>query len=816
MKSFSAILGISLLGLTQVLGQNPVNTTELYQTFLSLNPGSKSKKLADRWLYFTENRSTPEGNLPDADIHFTEWLKYRAEHSQKFQAASTPNWSQWGPNPSFRVGRTQCLRQDPSNPNVLYLGTPASGLYKSTNGGGSWTGLTDFIPVLGVSDVAIDPSNPQIVYMACGDADGGTLNNVYSVGVMKSTDGGTTWSTTGLNWNFSNARRIGRLIINPDSTNVLLAATSNGIYRTRNGGTTWTQVRTGNHEDIEFHSVNSGIVYAGSSSQFLRSIDGGFTWTASTTGLPATGNRVIVAVSPINPSAVWCVFASNTAFTGLYKSSDQGLTFSTLGSSGVSSAVGGFPWYALTLAVSPKDENLIAIGGILARRTADNGATWSSTGTENDYHDMVFWQNSKDSLFICNDKGVYRMNNLSAPSSTLTNLNSNLNLIMCYRIGITAANSNIGFCGTQDNATYKLNTGVPDFSGVMFNSDGGYCEVDQTTGNFVLAEREYGQLFKSTTGGGPFSYSACSPPAMSGQGYFVTPMRIHSQNQQIVYAGYDEVWKSTDGATTWTTVSNFPGSTDLRHLTVAPSDGEVVYVSTGSNLWKTTNGGSSWADLSAMLPFTSNITSISVHSTDANKVWLTRGGFTAGGKVYYSNDGGLTWSNISGTLANVPANCLAHENNPVDGLYVGTDLGVWYRDNSMSDWVPYNTGLPVVVINQLEIQYATNKIIAGTYGRGFWISYLNAFTVGQTTIENHSGLSVFPNPANGVVQINIPEEFGQGKLSLYDLKGRIIFERNLSNTIIHNLNVSKYESGIYLLEVFSNGKVFRERVVVGR
>jgi hypothetical protein len=412
-------------------------------------------------------------------------------------------------------------------------------------------------------------------------------------------------------------------------------------------------------------------------------------------------------------------------------------------------------------------------------------------------------------MFICNDKGIYRVNNLTASPSGVTSYNVGLNLIMAYKMCLSPSQPDVAFCGTQDNGTYKLNMSTPNFTGVIFNSDGGYCLADPGTGNFVMAQREYGQLFKSTTGGDAFSYSACSPPSMANQGYFVTPMGMHTQNSQIVYAGYDEVWKSTDGATTWTTVSAFPGSTDLREMTVAPSNGNVVYVSTGSNLWKTPDGGTTWIDLTANLPFTSSLLDVCIHSTDTSRIWIIRGGFTAGGKVYYSSNGGISWTNVSGTLPNVPANCMVHENNALDGMYLGTDLGVYYRDNTMSDWISYSTGLPVVIVNQLEIQYSTNKIVAGTMGRGFWISYLYQFTVGDQQ-ETDASVTVFPNPSTGIINLTLPDITDA---VVYSMDGKIILQQhNLPPATI--LNLSDQAKGIYLLELTSSGKTSRHKIIL--
>ncbi|HRD40498.1 MAG TPA: glycosyl hydrolase, partial [Bacteroidia bacterium] len=202
----------------------------------------------------------------------------------------------------LKSGRLNFITIHPAGSNTLFVGAPAGGLWKSTNGGTSWTTNTDFLTVTGCSDLAIDPSNPDIMYLATGDGDAG---DTYSTGILKSTDGGNTWVATGLAWTVNQGRVIRRLIINPTNPQILIAATNVGIYRTTNAGTTWTQVFTTSTHDLEFKPGNPNTVYAGGAT-FRISNDGGATWATVNAGLPTTGvNRMAVAVTPNDPNYVY-------------------------------------------------------------------------------------------------------------------------------------------------------------------------------------------------------------------------------------------------------------------------------------------------------------------------------------------------------------------------------------------------------------------------------------------------------------------------------------------------------------------------------
>ena len=208
-----------------------------------------------RWEWYYEQRVNADGSFPPNDVVVKEWNKYSETHGGNPKApGTTGNWTPKGPNSSdggyAGLGRINCIAFHPTDFNTFWVGTPAGGLWKTTNFGSTWSTVTDNIPVLGVSDIAINPSNPNIIYIATGDGDGGSLSSctgstngdTKSIGILKSIDGGNSWNTTGMNWSVTDAKLIRRLIINPNDPNILYAAASDGIWKTTNGGTTWTNI----------------------------------------------------------------------------------------------------------------------------------------------------------------------------------------------------------------------------------------------------------------------------------------------------------------------------------------------------------------------------------------------------------------------------------------------------------------------------------------------------------------------------------------------------------------------------------------------
>ncbi len=685
----------------------------------------KGFKAFKRWEKYWDQRVFPDGSFPPANLVQKNWELYQAEKSLSALIPGS-SWTSLGPNSSSGgyagIGRINRLTFHPSNSSIIFACTAGGGLWKTTNGGTSWVPLTDNLASIGTSGLVINPADPNIMYLATGDGDG---SDTYSYGVLKSTNGGLTWNTTGLT--FTTGTVIYKLQQHATDPNILLAGTNGGLYRTANGGTSWTKVvASGQFYDIEALSATNLV--AVTKGGFYRSTDGGATWVLATT-IASTG-RIALAVSASNPDFVGAL-VSNTSngFKGFYASVDGGLTY-TLRSSTPNlmgwetngSDSGGQAWYDLCMAVSPTDVNQIIVGGVNTWKSINGGVSWSimtnwyQTSTvpamHADQHDLIFLNST--TIYAANDGGIYRSTNNGVSWTDLTN---GMSISQLYRASAAQTDTRI-IAGLQDNGT-KLRSTTGTWSDEI-GGDGMDCAIDPTNASFMYGTLYYGDIQRSTNGGS--SWTSITP-STGTDGDWVSPVLLDPVNPSTIYLGYRDLMKSTDRGTTWSAISaGQTGGNFISNIAVAPSDPLVIYISWGTSMAKTVNGGTSWATINA--PISSQISSLLVDPTNPNNLYATYSNFTAGSKVYVSNNGGTSWTNISGTLPNIPANKIIYQTGSNGALYLGMDVGIYYRDNTQTDWSLYNSGLPNVEIFDLEIRYSDKKLIAATYGRGLWESPL--------------------------------------------------------------------------------------------
>lgn len=723
----------------------------------------KGYKQFKRYEEFMIPRVYPSGYLPNEIIN-EELSKLVNQKTQNKSAAMAGNWTALGPTtvpvnglgyPSAGIGRVNCIRFDPQNVNNIWIGTPGGGLWKSTNGGTSWTSNTDAFSTLGVSDIAIHPTNSNIMYIATGDADGA---DTYSIGVLKSIDGGITWSTTGLTYQTSGQNRIARLLINPSNPDILIAFTNGGIYRTITAGTSWLQIMTGNFFDGEFKPGDPNVVYAGSYSgsgtgKVYYSTNGGQSFTQST-GLPASNIlRTSIAVTAANSSIVY-VLASNSTdygYNALYKSTNSGVSYTQvnnspnlLGWEADGTDLGGQGWYDLALAVSPLDANLIYVGGVNLWKSTNGGTTFTNTGhwygangapfIHADQHILEF-QPSSSVIFSGNDGGIRKSTNAGG---TWTDLSNGLQITQFYRISSAATDANIVYAGAQDNGTNRYISGAWR---AVLGGDGMQCLVEPTNSNNVYAGIQYGDIRRSTNAG--LSFTSVKP-AGSPDGAWITPYVLHPTTPSTIFIAYDRIYKSTNSGSSFTMLTaNLPAGELHEILKISISNPEVMYAGKGNRLYKTINGGTSWTSIVSGLPTsTAYLKDIAISNTDANKIWAVFSGYSSANKVFYSSNGGTSWTNISSGLPNIPINCIEYENNSNDAIYIGTDVGVYYKNNSVA-WMSFMTNLPNVKVQDLEIHYTSSKIRAATYGRGLWESPLYTFVAAPVANFNASQTSIF-------------------------------------------------------------------------
>lgn len=701
--------------------------------------------LFKRWEWIMAARTYPSGNRPDMVEIAKEYKDFmarnaadRASNINKIEA--TAKWTYAGTSnipTNGGAGRLNRIRVNPSNSNILYACSPSGGLWISTNGGSSWSTKTDQLPSIGTSDIAIDPTNTSIMYLATGDGDGiaGGFTTPSTVGVLKSTDGGNTWNPTGLAYTLSvsgpSMSTVNELAISPTNHNTIFAACSFGLYFSFNGGLTWSEAKAGDFKSIAFKPGDSSVFYASTSTgQFYRSNNGGMTYTL--VALPGSSGigRVSIAVTAANPDYVYVLGDNNStgAFLGLWLSKDAGQTFTEqstspnlLGFSPTGSDLSGQGWYTLSLAASPTNASEIIVGGVNIWRSTNAGVTWKLNADQTgsgapyvhaDIHDLEYLNGT--TYFAACDGGLFKTTNSGTNWSDLSN---GLEIAEQYSIGLSASVSTEWLTGWQDNGTNLANVSWKEVLG----GDGMVCFIDNTNNNYMYGETYQGSFNMSSNGGGTWKNIAI---ATGESADWVTPWLQDPMASQTLFGGYENVWKSTNRGTSWAKISTWGVSGNyIVALAVAPTNDSYIYAATYSTLEATTNGGSTWTNVTAGLPVgTVSISGITVCSTNPARLWVTLSGYYNNNKVYESDNGGASWKDISTGLPNLPANCIAYQGGGIDAMYVGTDAGVYYRDttNTAGVWVSYNSGLPDVPVADLKIYSPTSMLRAATYGRGTW------------------------------------------------------------------------------------------------
>ena len=803
--------------------EDKINAFDKYRESIPYEKGNGYKPYA-RELDFVEKRVSNDRTFPHLAL-YNEWLKEKGKSEQ----SSSSNWKPLGPtnvpiilsNGKNRgVGRINAIAFDPYDQNIIYVGSPGGGFWKSIDGGANWVTTSDDLPVLGVSSIAVDPNNTDIIYIATGDAN---ASDTYSIGVLKSIDQGDTWSTTGLSYNVSANKRVNKILINPNNTDSVFAATNTNIMLSVDGGISWNNCAPlGRWRDIEFMPGNPNIVYAAKQSSggsnVYRSLDGGGNWSVINNGVASSGKyRPLIAVTPINPNVIYALYsASDYSFHGIYKSIDGGDNWSLqsnspniLGRDTDGTGTGGQSWYDLSLGVSNNDENHLFVGGINLWESTDGGANWTieaSSGNGNyaymhvDQHCLEFHPIT-NVPYAGNDGGLYKyLDNLN----NWIDISDGLEISQFYKLGLSESNASRLIAGAQDNGTEMLTNGVWD---AVRGADGMECAIDPYDEDLLYSSSQYGGLRKSFNGGN--NWDNIKP--VSYDGAWVTPYKIHPNNNNMIVAGYDEVYLSLTSGAVWDSISyNVSGGQSVRTIALAPSNEDYIYAATYSRLMKTTNSGQSWTSIKPGLP-NYNISDVTVSDNDPDRLWVTMSEYNASNKVFESDNGGATWTNITGTnLPNLPVNCIVYQANANEDLYIGTDIGVYHKDNTMSDWAPYKNGLPNVVVNELEIHYPTNRIRAATFGRGVWDSPLNSSsTYANSEIVNN--LNIYPNPASNQLYVKLKSS-DLVHFEIRSISGKIIKEGTL--TYNNYIDVSRINSGTYIIKIRVGNSLYRQKISI--
>lgn len=754
---------------------------ELYWQNRTIDKGSGWKAFK-RWEYSTALRTDVKGNiipLSSFNNAIQRWdsaiNKTTAMYSLGAPCYSNGYWKELGPikypanntGQPTGMGRINALAFHPQDASVIYAGAPAGGLWISRNYGKTWSSNTDSLPTLGVSSIAIVPNAPDTIFIGTGDRD---ASDASGLGVIWSTDGGNTWSARNAGMG---ALTVGRLIIDPFNPKVILAATNNGIYRSNNFGGSWSLRISGNFKELIFASGSSNIVFASMNGNFYRSSDNGVNWTRITNGLPASGvSRGVIAVTPADSNYVYFLETNGSVFQGMYRSTDQGLTFTTRSTtpnimdySHLGTGSGGQAWYDLDVAADPINKDIVYSAGVNIFKSTDGGTSWKinahwvGTGApavHADHHALEF--NPHDNaLFSGNDGGVYYKKYVD---SLWNNISSGLAVSQIYKLGQSATNKKILINGYQDNGSARYNGSFT----TVFGGDGMDCLVDFTDESISFGEIYYGSIFR-VKNNNPENYVAgAGRNGITESGAWVTPFLLKSDNPNTMFAGYKNVWRSTNikatntASITWTKISDNLGgsnSANINFLENNITQPNMLYVARSDNkLFRTSNANvnnPSWTDLTSTLPAGGVVYAIETHHKDSNLIYISQSN-----RIYKSSNRGASWTNISSNLPNVPfLSIVIDTSSTKGGMYVGGYAGVFYIDQTMSNWIQFSYGLPKTSrIQDLEIYYspktrAQSHLVAATYGRGNWITPLfdddkkplADFEISDTTVCTLTALS---------------------------------------------------------------------------
>lgn len=687
-----------------------------------------------RWEWWAERHINPDGTYQDADNIYEEYKKYMA----KFPDAKDFNgdWENLGPinvpSKGYEgLGRVNAVAFHPTDPDIVYIGAPAGGCWKYDAGTSEWFSTTDELPTLGVSSIVVDWNNPDNVFIGTGDRDAG---DAAGMGVFRSTDGGESWEQ----WNsgMGNAT-VGRMIQHPVDFDIMYAASSSGIFKTIDAGENWSMIKSGGYKEILFKPENPSTIYAGGSGNFYRSLDNGNSWVQITNGLPG-GSRSVIAVTADDPEYVYCLLSNGDSYKGIYRSTNGGTSFTVMSTSpnimswGCNGGSGGQAWYDLDVAVNPTNKDVIYAGGVNCFKSFDGGITWDISShwwgdcgvpaVHADLH-ILEYNPVNNRLYAGNDGGIYYTENDGASWPEIT---SGLPISQVYRIGQCKLNKDKVINGYQDNgsSTYYGNNDWQTTNG----GDGMECAFDHTDENYSYSTIYYGDISRHYNNGNGYQIAGDGSHGMNESGGWITPFCLHEGNSDIMFVGMKNVWIA-DGIKgynfTWKKITPVGGG-DIDVVEHSPVDYDLFYYARNAQLYRSDNvmdDEPEWINLGTTLPGSGNVYDVEAHPFNSDIVYVARSN-----KVFVSENRGSSWTDISGSLPNVNMNSLAAYENSIDGIYVGSDLGVFYREAGMDDWVLFSNGLPVdASVNEIEIYSnpdnpAEDVIRAGTYGRGLWSS----------------------------------------------------------------------------------------------
>lgn len=640
-----------------------------------------------------------------------------------------PGGQTYGTNRVDVAGRVSAIAVDPSDPAHLLVASAGGGIWESRDTGVTWTPRTDQMPSLAMGAVTFDPSAPSRAYAGSGE---GNFYSNLGVGVYKSTNGGTTWSLV------ASSPFVGvgffDLVVDPQTPSTLYAATTNGFYRSTNSGASWSLRRSGECWDISVHP-NGGAVEV-----LVAFSDGLFVSTNS-------GTSLTKVALPTQPLSAW----SRLGVDRVTNSPDVAYVFGAAGNSAHFWRRKGTTWkkhvlppvnlnpniydpskleigqaqYDWCVAAPPTKSDEVYVGAIDTFRGRLNAAgttwTWKNVTTQGsnsihpDQHCLVFAPNQAAIIYAGNDGGVYRSANSGA---NWTAKNRGLGICEIEYLGSDPTNWELVIAGTQDNGTIRHNGGGTWEH--IADGDGGDCGVNQLAPAIVYHSFFDCTLERSTNKGdtwtdlNPPAFSVFSSPPTS---LFYPPVEVSGLTVAI---GAKSLVVTRSGKNPWSVVSLGLGSGELSSAMREIDANTLLVGTTAGRIMRMAWNGTAWQRTVLTAPANRYISCIAVDPSNSQRYWVTLSQ-VGGGRVFRSDDAGVTWKNCTAGLPNIPINAVVVDPADFKRAWVAADVGVYQTLDLGSTWAPASNGLPNAMAVDLVFHRQDRALICATRNRGAWV-----------------------------------------------------------------------------------------------
>jgi len=647
----------------------------------------------------------------------------------------------------------------------------------------------------------------------------------YGMGLFKSTDGGTTW-TQSINWTYQQNRGIWDIVINPLNPKVVYAGTTEGVYKSTDAGATWNKVlNLAMCMTLQMHAVDTNILLCGIGNYgttihgVYRTTNSGGTWTQITSGLPASNTykgRVQFTAYKNNNDTMFAHIADVYNSTGFYMSTDKGQTWTMRTTVDLVSYQG---WYARGIAVQPGNYHNILVGGVNLSLSNDAGLSFQSmTDTSSffhsDVHNILVNPQDPNKVYVITDGGLIRSNDFGVNYYMCV---GGYNTTQSYIGAVSATDTTVMLSGFQDNYVVKYfgsQTWYPVIGG-----DGCYTAIDHTNDFTQYGAYQYLNVLQSFDQGNNFnnqilnnSGSATSPNYAA----FLAPYILCYSNTNYIYAGGQALQLSTDGGATWNYMGNNPVNNNAYIMTIGASytNTDSIYFATAPDsvnamkVYFSANQGTTVTDISAGLP-NRYPRRIAVNPQNSSEVYIVFSGFGTG-HVFKSSNAGKTWTDISSSLPDMPFECIAVDPMYPSYLYAGCDFGVFVSPDKGATWMAYDAGFTdATMVFDIEVSNSTRSLFAFTHGRGMFKRDLSDLAEGVNNISaKNVSVNVFPNPASNEIHIGLTNMNGNDySLSVFDIAGKKVMSASIKDATT-TLPIDNLQTGAYFVNIYKDNVLY--------